>query len=213
MYLSKAVYSISDSVFSSTFNTETGFIDGLKKSKNEELIKRLPPLTKIPTPIKSSYKFDIEDSAKVVLTKWGYLQLGTKVNLPTLQGLGILGFGLNPKGIVEPHWHTNAGELVYIVKGKTRITILSPDGNVEVLEVKGGEGAFAPASHFHNIENIGPDDVEVVAFFSHDDPDYIGIGEVIGSYSNELLTSVFNTPPNYWDTFEKPKKPLIIVPI
>lgn len=213
MYLTKAVYSISDSVFNSTFNTQTGFVDGLKKSKNDEVLKTLPLLTKNHIPSASPYKFDIEESKKAILTKGGYVQLGTKVNLSVLQGLGILGFGLNPKGIVEPHWHTNAGELVYIVKGKTRITVLSPDGHVDVLEVKGGEGAFAPASYFHNIENIGPDKVEVVAFFSHEEPDYIGIGEVMGSYSNELLTSVFNTPPKYWDTFKKTEMPLVIVPV
>ncbi|MFA6916124.1 MAG: cupin domain-containing protein [Parachlamydiales bacterium] len=213
MFFSKAVASISDTVFNSTFNTKTGFVDGLKKTNNEDLIKTLPPLKKTPSPIASAYKFDIEDSKKAILTKGGYVQLGTKTSLPKLQGLGILGFGLNPKGSVEPHWHTNAGELVYIVKGHTRITVLSPDGNVDVLEVKGGQGAFAPASHFHNIENIGPDEVEVIAFFSHEDPDYIGIGEVVGSYSNELLTSVFNTPATYWDTFVKTEKPLVIVPI
>jgi oxalate decarboxylase len=163
--------------------------------------------------IPSRYKFDIEESEKAILTKGGYVQLGTKINLPVLEGLGILGFGLNPKGIVEPHWHTNAGELVYIVKGKTRITVLSPDGHVDDLEVNAGQGAFAPASHFHNIENVGSDDVEVIAFFSNSDPDYIGIGEVIGSYSNDLLASVFNTKPDYFDTFKKPTGPLVIVPV
>ncbi len=147
------------------------------------------------------------------MTKGGYLQVGTRVNLPKLEGLGILSFGLNPKGIVEPHWHTIAGELVYIVKGKTRITVLSPDGQVEVLEVSAGEGAFAPASYFHNIENIGSDPVEVIAFFSNSDPDYLGIGEVVGSYSNELLASVFNTSPDYFNEFQKPEKPLVIVPV
>lgn len=82
-----------------------------------------------------------------------------------------------------------------------------------MLEVKGGEGAFAPASYFHNIENIGPDEVEVVAFFSHENPDYMGVAEVVGSLSNELLTSVFNTSPNYWDTLKKTEKPLVIVPV
>lgn len=213
MYLSKAVFSISDTVFNSTFNTPSHFIDGLKKSKNEDLIKTLPQLKKAPSPIGSRYKFNIEDSSKAIFTKGGYVQIGTKTNLPVLQGLGILGFGLNPKGIVEPHWHTNAGELVYIVKGTTRITVLAPNGSVEVLEVKAGEGAFAPASHFHNIENIGSEDVEVIAFFSHAEPDYIGIGEVVGSYSNELLASVFNTTPEYFKDFNKPEKPLVIVPI
>lgn len=213
MYLSKAIYSISDSVFTSTFNTQNGFVDGLKKTKDDVLIKTLSTLSEIPETNGNAYKFDIEDSKKAILTKGGYVQLGTKVNLPSLQGLGILGFGLNPKGIVEPHWHTNAGELVYIVKGQTRITVLSPDGTVEVLNVNAGDGAFAPASHFHNIENVGTDDVEVIAFFSHEDPDYIGIAEVMGAYSDEVLTSVFNTSPDYWETFKKTERPLVIVPI
>lgn len=213
MCLSKAIGSISNSVFNSTFNTPSNFVDGLKKSKNSNLINVLPPLKNAPGDIASQYKFNIEGSGKPVLTKGGYVQLGTQASLPVLEGLGILGFGLNPKGIVEPHWHTNAGELVYIVKGKTRITVLSPDGTVDALDVNAGQGAFAPASHFHNIENVGPDAVEVIAFFSHADPDYIGIGEVVGSYSTELLASVFNVAPSYFDAFKKPEKPLIIVPI
>jgi oxalate decarboxylase len=213
MHFSEAVCSISETVFNSTFNTKTGFVEGLKKSKDKELIKILPPLKTLPKVAESKYKFNIEESKKAILTKGGYVQLGTKNSLPILEGLGILGFGLNPKGSVEPHWHTNAGELVYIVKGQTRITVLSPDGSVDVLEVNAGEGAFAPASHFHNIENIGSEEVQVIAFFSHDNPDYIGIGEVLGSFSNELLTSVFDTPPNYWDAFKKTDTPLVIVPL
>ncbi|CDR35243.1 cupin domain-containing protein [Criblamydia sequanensis] len=213
MVLSKAIYSLSDSVFNDTFGTNSTFADGLKKSKSDECIKTLPPLKQIPKPTTNRFKFDIEASNKAILTKGGYLQIGTKTTLPLLNGLGILGFGLNNPGVVEPHWHTNAGELVYIVKGKTKITVLSPDGSLDVMEVKAGEGAFAPASYFHNIENIGSENVEVIAFFNHEQPDYIGIGEVLGSYPNELLSSVFDTSPSYFDSFKKPKEPLVIVPI
>ena len=213
MCLSKAVFSISDSVFTSTFKTQAGFVGGLNKGKNQDLIKTLSSQKAPVHDMSSRYKFDIESSGEPILTKGGYVQLGTKLNLPILSGLGILGFGLNPKGIVEPHWHTNAGELVFIVKGQTKITVLSPDGKVDVLDVKAGQGAFAPASHFHNIENVGSEDVEVIAFFSHADPDYIGIGEVVGSYSNEVLGSIFNVAPSYFDTFKKPQGPLVIVPI
>lgn len=213
MQLSNALFSISGTVFNSTFNTIDGFFDGLKKNTGGNSIKTLPPLSKNFEDKASPYKFGIKESKKALMTKGGYLQVGTKKNLSILEGLGILGFGLNPKGVVEPHWHTNAGELIYIVKGSTTVTLLSPDGKVEVLKVKAGEGAFAPASYFHNIENTGTENVEVIAFFSHHDPDYIGIGEVVGSYSNELLASIFQTPVEYFDTFKKPEAPLVIVPI
>ncbi len=213
MFLSKAVHSLTPAVFNATFKMGSDFFAGLIKAKEQDQIKTLPGLKKPAQEIPSRFKFNVAMSSKPVLTAGGYLQLATKTNLPVLNGLGILRFGLNPKGIVEPHWHTNAGELVYIVKGRTRITVLSPDGKVEALEVSGGEGAFAPASHFHNIENIGSDEVEVVAYFSHADPNYIGIGEVVGAYTNEVLASVFNVSPSYFDTFKKPEQPLVIVPV
>jgi len=214
MRLSKALHSLSENVFGATFGTKPGFLDGLTKTKAGALIKTLPAGTKQPEAAPSSrYKYTVGSSRKTIETKGGYLQPATKANLPTLNGLGVLRFGLNPKGNVEPHWHTNAGELVYIVKGHTRITVLSPDGKVEVLEVKGGEGAFAPASHFHNIENLGDDEVEVIAFFSHAEPDYIGIAEVMGAYPTDLLASVFNVAPNYFDGVTLEGGPLVIVPV
>lgn len=212
MSFTKAIFSLSEPVFKATFNS-SNFVDGLKKSKSEDFIATLSQVKSLPGTDTNSYKFNIEKSDKVLSTRGGYLQLGIKKSLPTLVGLGILGFGLKAGGVVEPHWHTNAGELVYIVKGKTRITILAPDGNVEVLEVNAGEGAFAPASHFHNIENIGQDEVEVIAFFSHAEPDYMGIGEVTGAFTNDELGSIFNVDPNYFNTLKKPQKPLVIVPI
>lgn len=212
MKLSKSLVSLTGSVFTATFNAPGDFLEGLKKDPNHDCIKVIQRKN-VQNPISSRYKFNIEDSAKPVLTKGGYLQLATKTNIPVLDGLGILGFGLNQKGVVEPHWHTNAGELVYIVKGKTVITVLSPDGHVETMEVNAGEGAFAPASHFHNIENVGTEDVEVIAYFSHADPDYIGIGEALGAFPNDVLTSVFNVSPDYFNHFKKPMGPEIIVPL
>ena len=212
MSFSKAIYSLSDSVFKATFNSSSNFVDGLKKSKNEVNMTTLSQVKNVPNGA-NPYKFNIEKSSKVISTHGGYVQAGTKKNLPSLQGLGILGFGLNVGGIVEPHWHTNAGELVYIVKGKTRITVLSPNGHVDVLEVNAGEGAFAPASHFHNIENIGREEVEVIAFFSNAEPDFIGIGEVTGEYSNEELGAIFNIAPDYFSSLKKIQGPLVIVPL
>lgn len=213
MTLANAVRSLSNEVFNATFNTSANFLEGLKKSKESQAIRSLPIMKRELHEISSRFKFNLSDSSKPYLTKGGYLQDGTKKNLPVLDGLGILGFELNPKGIVEPHWHTNAGELVFIVKGKTRITVLSPDGKVEVMEVNANEGAFAPASHFHNIENIGNEKVEVVAFFNNAEPDYIGLGEVVGSCSNELLGSIFDVSPNYFEAMKKIEKALVIVPV
>lgn len=215
MRLSKAIYSLSDSVLGITFQTPVSFYEGLKKAQpqKDELIKNqhLKAL-KSNGSNSNNFKFNLAGSKKNILTKGGYLKIGTKSNFPVLEGLGILAFGLTPKGIVEPHWHTNAGELVYVHKGKVRMTVLSPDGTVDIVDAGPGEGAFAPASHFHNIENLGVEDAEIIAFFNHELPDFIGIAEVVGSYSNELLGSVFNLEPKYFEAMKKTNDPLVILP-
>ena len=222
MYFSKALDSLSDDVFAVTFDTFPTFVNQLKKAQNSsEMMKMLSSQGHAsffdtsshksnPT---SQFKFNLEASHPLLETRGGYLKSATKTNLSILEGLGILGFELTPKGIVEPHWHTNAGELVYIEKGRTRITVLSPDGNIEELEVNAGQGAFAAASHFHNIENIGDENVKVIAFFSNAQPDYMGFGEVLGSYSNEMLASIFGVSPGYFDKLKKPSGPLVILPL
>ena len=47
MTLSNAFYSLSDDVFTATFNTPATFFEGLKKSKKQELIKILPSIKKL----------------------------------------------------------------------------------------------------------------------------------------------------------------------
>jgi oxalate decarboxylase len=207
--LFQAVRSLSGSAFGATFHIPAQFFEALKISTRESLVNSCATQG-MAGATESRFKFSVAGSGTVVQTEGGYLKAATKSNLPALQDLGVLTFGLKEKGIVEPHWHTNAGELIYIIKGKTRISIMSPDGEHKVAEVEGGGGAFAPASHFHSIENIGSDPVEVIAFFNTADPDYIGLGQAMSACSPEVLSSVFNLPLDQFKSFNPPTGPLVI---
>ncbi len=209
MTVSRAIQTLPESVFAATFKTAPAFFEGMKKSNKDNFIYNVS-IKKPSSYISSHYKFNIDSSNKVINTKGGYLKASTKPNLPVLQDLGIFTFGLNPKGVVEPHWHTNAGELVYIAKGNARITVLAPDGTLDVAEISAGGGGFAPASHFHSIENIGKEDVLVVAFFSNADPNYIGISEALSVLPRELLAATFNVAPDYFKAFQPSESPIVI---
>jgi len=212
MTLDGAVNSISETIFNEIFGTSSDFVAKLKESDSKNRIVNQSLSTNPETSSDDSQKLDIEKSDKVIAGKGGFLQLGVKKTLPVLDELGILGIGLNPGGIVEPHWHSNAGELIFVVKGKTRISVLSPDGALETFEAHEGEGGFAPTSYFHYLENIGDEEAEIIAYFSSAEPNYIGIGEVMGTLTDEALGSIFNTTADYFKNMEKPQGPKIIVP-
>jgi oxalate decarboxylase len=212
MTLEGAVNSIPETVFNKIFGTSSDFVAKLKESDSGKRIVNQSLSTNIETSVDDSHKLDIENSDKVIAEKGGFLQLGIKKTLPVLDDLGILGIGLNPGGIVEPHWHSNAGELIFVVKGKARISVLSPDGVMESFEAHEGEGGFAPTSYFHHLENIGDEEAEIIAYFSSAEPNYIGIGEVMGTLTDEGLGSIFNTTADYFKNMEKPQGPKVIVP-
>ena len=212
MSLSRSVEAASDAALGSTLATDSDFVYGLKDSMSHELIGTLSQVSGASESYAHRYKFNIKKSNKAILTKGGYLQIGLKINLSALEGVGILGFGLNPHGAVEPHWHPNSDELVYVSTGKIRAMVLSPDGRVEKQELEAGEGFYAPASYFHSIENIGEGEMEGIAFFNNSEMVYMGLDEAWGSFSNEVLAATFNLDSNYFDTVNKPGSPLVIVP-
>src|SRR5580700_1062198 len=66
MRLSQAVFSLSDNVFDSTFQSSSEFLQGLKKTKVNDLIKTLPDIKNSPSNKLNPYKFNIGASPKTV---------------------------------------------------------------------------------------------------------------------------------------------------
>lgn len=234
MTLSQSLLATSDEALDSTFSTSTDFVAGLKEPPSPDLIgvqpegKGLPeskvdhhrfhsgkndnPIHQQLDPHRPQYKFNIQRSDHAIESKGGYLQVGLKVNLSVLQGVGILYIGVNPGGAVEPHWHPNSDELVYVIKGRIRGMLLSPDGSIETQEVGAGGGFYAPASYFHSIENAGDEEVEAIGFFDNPEMVYMGLGQAVGAFSDDILASAFNVSPDFFKGFNKPEAPLVIVP-
>jgi oxalate decarboxylase len=62
----------------------------------------------------------------------------------------------------EPHWHTNANEWHYVLKGRTRVTLFASDKRISVAELSPGDCAYIPRNCGHSIQNTGTEDAEIV---------------------------------------------------
>ena len=212
LVLGAAVDATSDEAMVSTLSSDEGFIKGLRSSEARGMLGTLKQATDVNPPFSHRLKFDLEGSEKAVDVRGGYLKVGMKVNLATLEGGGILGFGMNPGGAVEPHWHPNSDEVVYMTKGRAKVMLMSPDGEIERAEVGPGEGFYAPTSYFHSIEQTGSEPAEGIAFFNNPDMLYMGLGEAFGAFSDDVLASTFNVDASTLTGCSKPSAPLVIVP-
>ena len=153
----------------------------------------------------SRYKLDMERGAQRACVYPGYsgnfLTVGMKATLDSLTGVGLLFFGLDKDGSVEPHWHTNSDEIVYVIEGTIRATILGPDGVRCTELINKGGGFYAKAGYFHSFENVGGSQMRGLAFFNNPEMEYVGMGEAMGHLTDGVLRSVL--PFSSSDVFEQ----------
>lgn len=128
------------------------------------------------------------------ICKNGYRLRATKSNFPALQGISFYKLGLEPRSVREPHWHANADELGYCLKGSLLVSFYG-DGNLrQAFVVSEGEAFFIPSGAIHSVENIGDKGAEILLQFSHEEPEDFEISSVFGVFSNAVLG-------NTWDVF------------
>ena len=62
---------------------------------------------------------------------------------------------LKPGGLRELHWHANAAEWAYVIEGKVRVTVVDPQGRLEIVDFGPGDVWYFPRGHAHSIQGLG----------------------------------------------------------
>lgn len=72
-------------------------------------------------------------------------QVGT-YNFPVSEGMAGVYMTLEPGALREMHWHAFAAEWAYVIEGRTRITLTSPEGEVQIADVDAGGLWYLPGA-------------------------------------------------------------------
>lgn len=202
--LSESVGSMTAQTLASTFGSSRSVFEKIKKkAKDQFIVKRKTGLTPLPASIPNPYKFDLESINPQIETKGGSARIANVHNFSALKDLALFSLRIAPKGVREPHWHPNATELNYVLKGKARLTIFSPGGEKDTFEVGAGQGSMIPPGYFHYIENIGAGEMHMSVFFNNKEPDDIGLSGAFSVYSEEVLAALFSLEPKFFRQIQK----------
>jgi oxalate decarboxylase len=115
-------------------------------------------------------------------------------DLPRLNRLSIRRLLLAPKGVREPHWHANAHELGYCLRGEHLVTIAGNGESRNSFVISPGEMFFVPSGALHHIENTGSEEGEIILAFTHEKPEDFALSGTFGNFSNAVLGNSFGLP-------------------
>jgi oxalate decarboxylase len=62
---------------------------------------------------------------------------------------------LKAGGLRELHWHANAAEWAYVIDGHVRVTVVDPQGRIEIADFGPGDVWYFPRGHAHSIQGLG----------------------------------------------------------
>lgn len=138
-----------------------------------------------------THRFPLMVQKPRVSTAGGQLYVASAKEFPVSSTMTGLVLKLKPGAMHEPHWHTNANEWHYVLKGRTRVTLFAFDKRVAVAELSAGECAYIPANCGHSIQNIGSEDAEVIGTLDSGAYHESSLGDWLAKAPRHLLANNF----------------------
>ena len=118
---------------------------------------------------------------------------------------------LKPGGLRELHWHANAAEWAYVIKGHCRVTVIDPKGHSEIKDFGPGDVWYFPRGHGHSIQGLGDEECQFILTFdngSFSEFATFSITDWIAQTPPAVLAQTLHMPESAFKNF--PKKEVYI---
>ena len=150
-----------------------------------------------------THRYPLMAQKPKVSTAGGSLHIASAREFPMSTTLTGMVLKLKRGAMHEPHWHTDANEWHYVLKGRTRVTLFAADKRVAVAELSPGECAYIPRNCGHSIQNIGPEDAEIVGVLDSGTYHESTLSDWLAKAPRHLLANNFALPETAIANFKK----------
>ena len=98
-------------------------------------------------------------------TKGGEARIADSRNFVVSKTIAAALVTLRPGGLREMHWHPNADEWQYWIKGKGRMTVFNTGPKAVTMDFNPGDIGYVKRSNGHYIKNVGDGDLQFLEVF------------------------------------------------
>ncbi len=102
---------------------------------------------------------------------------------------------LKPGAMRAMHWHPNADEWQYWIKGEGRMTVFNAGPRAQTADFRAGDVGYVPRGQGHYIQNTGSSDLQFLAIFKAPVYQEVGLSEWLRHTPPALVAQHFNIDP------------------
>ncbi|KAH9819846.1 Oxalate decarboxylase OxdC [Teratosphaeria destructans] len=135
----------------------------------------------------------------------GRVRITDSRNFPISKTVAAGHLEINPGAMREMHWHPNADEWSYFIKGRARVTIFAAEGTARTFDYTAGDVGVVPRNNGHFIENLSEDEpLEVLEIFRADEFQDFSLFQWMGETPQRLVKDhLFQQNPEIGEKFVK----------
>src|SRR3569833_1707266 len=118
---------------------------------------------------KSKQRFSPKMLAQTpAITTGGQVRITDSSNFPVSKTVAAAHVVILPGALREMHWHPNADEWSFFIRGRARVTVFAAAGTARTFDYVPGDVGIVPRNMGHFVENIGDEPVEMLEVFRAD---------------------------------------------
>jgi len=155
--------------------------------------------------------FRLSRSKPVKESSGGRVQIADSTNFKISKTMASALVTVEPGGMREMHWHPNADEWQYYLRGQARMTVFNTGPKATTNDFRPGDVGVVRKNLGHYVENTGRDVLQFLEVFRASRYEEVSLAEWLGHVPPQLIMQHFNL--NREDVEKLPRNRRGIVPV
>jgi oxalate decarboxylase len=162
-----------------------------------------PPLAEVQAQMRSAkgpspypFTFSLAGSPIVKQNPGGTVQIADSKNFQASTTVAAALVRLQPGGLRELHWHPNADEWQYWVKGVGQMGVFNTGPKAVTNDFKAGDIGYIPKNLGHYIKNIGDEELVFLEIFKTDEYQDVSLADWLAHSPVQMVAEHFNLSPD-----------------
>jgi len=157
----------------------------------------------------NKYTFKMGSMKPTITSAGGEVRIVDSTNFSVAQNIAAAMVTIKPGGIREMHWHPNASEWQYWIKGKGRMTVALTGAKARTMDFNANDVGYVPAMAGHYVENTGTEEVVFLEMFKASRFQDVSLNQWIARMPEKMAAAHLKLPTSTIRRAPQGKNPIL----